>query len=278
MHISQDKQKLIEFLKEKALWVRRQTLMIHKIAPETRLASSLSDVEIFVALYYGGILKFTPNDINWHGRDRFIVSKGHGAISLYPVLADLGYFPMEELKRVCKEDSFLGGIPDIIIPGFETTNGSLGQGLGVACGMAVALKREKSDAAVFVLIGDGELYEGSVWESIMFAAEHKLDNLTIIIDNNKICMLDYCRNIIDLTPLEKKFRTFNWKVKTIDGHDVKKIYNTLHAVKTDRSGRPKAVIADTVKGRGVPQLEGDSLCHIRSMKEDEINNLLEWRK
>lgn len=278
MHVFQDKQKLIGFLKEKTLWVRKQTLMIHKIAPETRLASSLSDVEIFVALYYGRILKFNPKDINWQERDRFIISKGHGAISLYPVLADLGYFPMEELNKVCQRDSFLGGIPDIIIPGFETTNGSLGHGLGVACGMAVALKRKKSDSAVFVLIGDGELYEGSVWEAIMFASEHKLDNLVVIIDNNKICMLDYCKNIIDLTPLEKKFRTFNWKVKTIDGHDVRKIYNTLHAVKVDRSGRPKVVIADTVKGRGVPQLEGDSLCHIKSLKGDEINDLLEGQK
>ena len=252
--------------------------MIHKIAPETRLASSLSDVEILVALYYGGILKFDPKNINWQGRDRLIVSKGHGAISLYPILADLGYFPTEELNRVCQEGSFLGGIPDIIIPGFETTNGSLGQGLGVACGMAAALKRKKSDSAVFVLLGDGELYEGSVWEAIMFASEHQLDNLTVIIDNNKICMLDYCKNIIDLTPLEKKFRTFNWKVKTIDGHDVRKIYNTLRSLKIDRSGSPKVVIADTIKGRGVPQLEGDSLCHIKSLKEVEINDLLEGPK
>jgi len=278
MNIPQDTQKLIEFLKEKALWVRRQTLMIHKIAPETRLASSLSDVEIFVALYYGGILKFDPKDINWQGRDRLIVSKGHGAISLYPILADLGYFPMEELNRVCKEESFLGGIPDIIIPGFETTNGSLGQGLGVACGMAVALKRQKSDASVFVLVGDGELYEGSVWEAIMFASEHKLDNLTVIIDNNKICMLDFCKNVIDMAPLEKKFRTFNWKVKTIDGHDVQKTYNTLRSAKIDRNGSPKVVIANTIKGRGVPQLEGDSLCHIKSLKEVEINDLLEGQK
>lgn len=267
-----------KFMKEKAVWVRKKTLNIHKIAPETRLASSLSDVEIFVALYYGNILKFDPRNTAWEGRDRFIISKGHGAISLYPILADLGYFPAEELNRVCQEGSFLGGIPDIIIPGFETTNGSLGQGLGVACGTAVALKRKKSDSEVFVLLGDGELYEGSVWEAIMFASEHQLDNLIVVIDNNKICMLDYCKNIIDLTPLEKKFRAFNWEVKTIDGHDIEAVYNTLHALKGDRSGRPKVVIADTVKGRGVPQLENDSLCHIKSLKEDEINDLLEEQK
>ena len=109
----------------------------------------------------------------------------------------------------------------------------------------------------------------------MFASEHQLDNLIVVIDNNKICMLDYCKNIIDLTPLEKKFRAFHWEVKTIDGHNIEAVYNTLHALKGDRSSRPKVVIADTVKGRGVPQLENDSLCHIKSLKEDEINDLLE---
>lgn len=265
---------LMQFLRDKALWVRKETLKIHKIAPETRLASSLSDVEIFVALYYGKILKFDPKNLNWQERDRFIISKGHGAISLYPILADMGYFPAEELNRACQEGSFLGGIPDIIIPGFETTNGSLGQGLGVACGMAVALKRKQSNSEVFVLLGDGELYEGSVWEAIMFASEHKLDNLVVVIDNNKICMLDYCKNIIDLTPLGNKFKAFNWEVKTIDGHDIEAVYNALHTLKGDRSGHPKVVIANTVKGRGVPQLENDSLCHIKSLKEDEINDLL----
>jgi transketolase len=179
------------------------------------------------------------------------------------------------LNRVCQEGSFLGGIPDIIIPGFETTNGSLGQGLGVACGISLALKRRNADLKVFVLLGDGELYEGSVWEAIMFASEHKLNNLIVIVDNNKICMLDYCKNIIDLAPLEEKFKLFKWKVgTTIDGHDVEAVYNALQALKEDKGSHPKVLIADTVKGKGVPQLERDSLCHTKSLKEDEINVLL----
>ena len=261
-------------LKKKALWVRQETLKIHKIAPETRLASSLSAVEIFVALYYGGILNFNPKSINWEERDRFIISKGHGSISFYPILADLGYFDKKELNRVCKEGSFLGGIPDPIIPGYETINGSLGHGLGVACGIALALKRRNRDEKVFVLVGDGELYEGSVWEAVMFAGEHKLDNLILIIDNNKICMLDYCKNILDLEPIEEKFRVHKWAVDRVDGHDIVRLYESLQRLKGGAEGKPKVLIADTVKGKGVKCLEGDSLCHIKSIKQEDIDPII----
>ena len=264
----------MDLLKEKAIWVRKETLKIHKIAPETRIASSLSPVEIFVTLYYGKILDYNAKKIDWKERDRFIISKGHGAISLYPILADLGYFDKNELKNVCKEGTFLGGIPDSIIPGFETINGSLGHGLGVACGIALALKRKKAKEMVFVLLGDGELYEGSVWEAIMFAGEHKLDNLNVILDNNRICMLDYCKKILDLEPHEEKFKAFKWNVRTVDGHDVKQLYNSLIALKGERNNRPKLLIANTIKGKGVPSLETDPLCHIKNLKPAEIDKIL----
>lgn len=262
------------FLKQKALWVRQETLKIHKIAPETRLASSLSAVEIFVTLYYGGIIKFDPENIKWECRDRFVISKGHGSISFYPILADLGYFSKKELSRVCKEGSFLGGIPDPIIPGYETMNGSLGHGLGVACGMALALKRRNRKENVFVLLGDGELYEGSVWEAVMFSGEHRLDNLVLIIDNNKICMLDYCKNILDIEPIEEKFRVHKWAVDRVDGHDIVRLYESLQRLKGDAEGKPKVLIADTVKGKGVQCLEGDSLCHIKSLKQEDIDQII----
>ena len=265
---------MIEFLKDKALWVRKETLNIHRIAQETRLASSLSCVEILVVLHYGKILSFNPANIKWEERDRFIISKGHGAISFYPILADLGYFSKEELSRVCKEGSFLGGIPDCIIPGFETTNGSLGHGLGVACGMALALERKNRNEKVIVLIGDGELYEGSIWEAVMFAGEHKLDNLILIIDNNKVCMLDYCKNILDLEPLNEKFKVFKWDVEAVNGHDVNQIYNTLMNLKEERNKRPKVLIANTIKGKGVPSLETDPLSHIKVLKEKEIDTAI----
>ena len=265
---------LCDSLTQKTLWVKRELLLIHKIAPETRLASSLSDIEIFVALYYGGILKFDSKNIHWENRDRFVISKGHGAISLYPILADLGFFDKAELSKVCTEDSMLGGIPDNI-PGFETINGSLGQGLGVACGMALALKRKKLlDVKMFVLLGDGELYEGSVWEAIMFAGHHRLGNIVLIVDSNKIAMLDYCKNIIDLEPLGNKFNAFKWKVNNVNGHNVEELYTALNKYKNDTSDQPKVLIADTIKGNGVPELEKDPLCHIKSLKSEEVDKLL----
>jgi len=265
----------IQFLKDKALWVRKETLDIHRIAQDTRLASSLSSVEIFVALFYGKVLNFDPKDIRWGNRDRFIISKGHGSISLYPILADLGFFDAGELKRVCKEGTFLGGIPDPIIPGYETVNGSLGHGLGVGCGIALALKRRKKSEGVFVLLGDGELYEGSVWEAVMFAGEHKLDNLIMIIDNNKVCMLDYCKNVIDLEPIEEKFKSFRWAVERLDGHKISQLYDSLLNLKENKNNKPKLLIADTIKGKGVPSLETDPLSHIKNIRPEDIDKVIE---
>lgn len=266
------------FLKNKASWVWKETLKIHKLAQETRIASSLSPVEIFVVLYYGKILSFNPKNINWKQRDRLIISKGHGAVSLYPILTDLGYFSKVKLQDVCKNGSFLGSIPDPIIPGIETVNGSLGHGLGVASGMALALREKGSKNRVFVLLGDGELYEGSVWEAIMFASEHKLRNLILVIDSNKICMLDHCKKILNLEPLEHKFKVFNWVTKRVDGHNVDKLYRAFCSLLKNKSNRPKVLIADTRKGNGVPGLENDALCHIKNVKAEMIDRLIRDRK
>ena len=269
-----DKKKLFKLLEEKARWVKKETLKIHKAAAETRLASSLSAVEIFTVLYYGGLIKFSAKDIGSENRDRFIISKGHGAISFYPVLADLGFFPIKDLGRVCREGSILGGIPDPVIPGFETINGSLGHGLGVACGIALALNRKKRKETVFVLMGDGELNEGSVWEAVMFAGMHKLDNLILIVDNNKACMLDFCKNVIDMSPLDKKFKAFKWDMNSVDGHNIGELYEALESFKEKRGGMPKVLIADTVKGKGVPHLEVDPLSHIKNLKPEEAEALI----
>jgi len=261
-------------LKDKALWVRKETLKIHRIAQDTRIASSLSAVEIFVALYYGDLMRFDPRTPRWEGRDRLIISKGHGSISLYPILADVGYFDTSELLRVCKPGSFLGGIPDPIIPGYESVNGSLGHGLGVASGMALGLLNKGSDRTVYVLIGDGELYEGSIWEAVMFAGQHRLDNLVCIIDSNKACMLDYCRNILDIEPMEPKIANFRWQVESVDGHDLVQVHGALRRFREDRHGRPKCLIANTVKGKGVRSLESDPLSHIKNVPPHEIDAVI----
>lgn len=262
-------------LRAKAHWVWRETLAIHRRAPETRLASSLSAVEIFVALYYGGVLRFDPAEPLMELRDRCVISKGHGSICMYPILADLGYFAMEELQRVCQTGSFLGGIPDPVIPGYETVNGSLGHGLGVATGMAMGLKCKGSDRSVFIVTGDGELHEGANWEAIMFASQHNLDNMNLIVDDNGISMLGYTDDIVSHDPLAVRLTAFGWDCLEVDGHDVAAVQTSLLAMKENRGGKPKALIAKTLKGHGVPGLENAPLSHIINPKPDLLDRLLE---
>jgi len=263
----------IELIKKKADWVKRELLKIHKIAPGIRLASSLSCIEILTTLYYGKIVNYDPKDIFWEQRDRFIISKAHGSVSFYPILADLGYFDIKQLKMVGEPGGILGDIPDCSIPGYETVNGSLGHGLGVACGISLALKTKNCKERVFVLLGDGELYEGSVWEAIMFASHHNLDNLILIIDNNKICMLDYCKNIIDLDPIDEKFKAFGWDSTILDGHNIHELYRVLSSMRQESRQRPRVIIANTIKGKGVTRLETDSLCHIKALSIEEIDQI-----
>ncbi|MCP5196303.1 MAG: transketolase [Gammaproteobacteria bacterium] len=262
-------------LQEKSHWVWRETLAIHRRAPETRLASSLSSIEIFVALYYGGVLRFDAANPRSEERDRCIISKGHGSICMYPILADLGFFSMNELKRVCEAGSFLGGIPDPVIPGYETVNGSLGHGLGVAAGIALGLKCKGSDRRVFVIAGDGELHEGANWEAIMFAAQHQLDNLHLIVDNNRISMLGYTDDIVSHGALASRLTAFGWNCLEVDGHDVASVQATLMQQKAENGSGPKALIARTLKGHGVPGLENAPLSHIINPKPELIDRLLE---
>ncbi|SCY20861.1 transketolase [Nitrosospira sp. Nl5] len=262
-------------LSEKARWVWEETLRIHRRSPETRVASSLSPIEIFVVLYYGGFLRQDSGNPRWAGRDRCIISKGHGSLCMYPILADLGYFPMEELEKVCQEGSFLGGIPDPVIPGYETVNGSLGHGAGVSSGMALALKRLEKDQAVYVVTGDGELHEGSNWEAFMFAAQHRLDNLTVIVDNNQISMLGPTDEIVSHRDLRNKFEAFGWAARDVpDGHSVTAIGEALLECRHDRSGKPKVVIVNTRKGNRVPGLENAPLSHVTAIKSDLVDQLL----
>jgi transketolase len=265
----------IKELEEKAAWVRKETLKLHMRAPGTRIASSLSDVEIFVSLYYGEILQFDSKNPLWNNRDRLVISKGHGAISLYPILADLGFFEINELNYISTETSFLGNIPDTGIPGFETINGSVGHGLGIACGMALALKKYKSQSKVFILSGDGELNEGSVWEAVAFASFHNLNNIIMIVDNNKMSMLGYQKEILGLEPLEEKLKAFGWYVERHPGNNLFKLHAALEKLKNDKKEKPKALIADTIKGKGIPDLEKDVLSHVRVLNRNEIERILE---
>jgi transketolase len=262
-------------LHQKANWVWQETLKIHERSPETRVASSLSPIEIFVVLLYGGFISYDPKNPFWEKRDRLIISKGHGSLCMYPILADLNYFDKSELEKVCCEGSFLGGIPDPIIPGYETINGSLGHGCGVGSGIAFALKTKKMNQSVFVITGDGELHEGSNWEAFMFAAHHQLENLIVIVDNNKISMLGHTDDILSHRDLVSKFQAFGWYADRIeDGHSVKSIYNALNSLKKSSVKKPKALIVNTNKGNKVPGLMNTPLSHVTAIKPDLIKQLL----
>ena len=262
-----------EELKTKATWVWEETLRIHRSSPETRVASSLSPIEIFVVLYYGGVLRQNPKDPLSPDRDRCVISKGHGSLCMYPILADLGFFSKDELRKVCQSGSFLGGIPDPVIPGYETVNGSLGHGVGVGAGMALALKRRGAVQNVFVVTGDGELHEGSNWEAFMFAAQHELSNLTVIVDNNQISMLGPTDSIVSHRDLAEKLKAFGWDAITIkDGHNVIEIQDAMLSPRSMR--KPLMIIANTHKGHRVPGLEDTDLSHVTAIKPELIDELL----
>jgi len=266
--IDTDFNEIAQYLIAKADWVRKETIKIHLLAPETRLASSLSCVEILTVLFYGQII------VRDHKEDYFIPSKAHGTISLYPILADLGYISFQELKKVCNNGSLLGAIPDPNIPWYRTLNGSLGQGLGLGCGIAYGLKAKNDTRKIFVLIGDGELNEGSMWEAIMFAGHHELSNLIVILDKNKTSMLDRCQNILHLDPIEDKFKVFNWLTRVVNGHNVMELYYSLKDFRSVKTSKPKILIANTIKGKGIPLLENDPQSHIRTITTKELNNIM----
>lgn len=262
-------------LKDKAIQIKKSTLQIHKKAQGTRIASSLSPIEIFVVLFYGGFIKFDPKNQYWKERDRLIISKGHGSICMYPLLADIGFFNSKELDMVCQKGSFLGSIPDPIIPGYETVNGSLGHGLGVGCGISIALNRQGVNSKIYVVMGDGELYEGAVWEAALFAGGKNLGNLVLIIDNNKKAMLNYLEKIVDLSSIADKFKAFGWNVETTNGHDIDELYNVFQKISRANDNRPTVVIADTIKGKGIKMLEESPLCHILSIEPETIEEIID---
>lgn len=268
------KQTSLSYLKEKADWLRLETLILHQRAPGTRVASALSCIEVLTVLYYADLLQHDPSDPRHPLRDRVIPSKGHGLMCLYPILSDLGYFPADELDKIGEDGALLTIIPEPSIPGIETINGSLGHGLGVACGMALALKRKGVDRHVYCICGDGELNEGAVWEAIMFAGHHHLDNLVLIVDDNKVSMLGFQETILNLQPLEDKFAAFDWESQTVNGHDLSQVFNCLSNFKSSTKNAPKVMIAETQKGRGVPWLVEDPLCHVKTLKSAEIDDII----
>ncbi len=251
--------KKIKELKEKAVEIRKELLkMIHR-AGTGHTGGSLSSTDILIALYYE-IMNIDPANPDWKKRDRFILSKGHSVEAYYCILADLGFFSKNELETFLQFKTRLIGHPNNKVPGIEMNTGALGHGLSIGAGMAQAAKMDGKDFRVFTLMGDGEQAEGSVWEAAMSAAHYKLDNLTGIIDRNKLQITGNTEQVMAIEPLAEKWLSFGWEVKTINGHDLDQIIKTLHKIPF-KKGKPSLVIAETVKGKGISFMENDPSWH-----------------
>lgn len=237
------------------------------------VGSSLSLIEIMRVLY-DDVLRFRADDPDWEGRDRCILSKGHGCLALYVMLADKGFFPVETLDTFCQRDSILGGHPEAgKVPGVEASTGALGHGLPIGVGRALGLRMKGSDAQVFVVTGDGEINEGSVWEAALSASKHRLDNLTVMVDYNKIQSAGSTAEIMDLEPLVDKWRAFGFATAEVDGHDVGALRALLKKLPLEE-GRPTAIVCHTVKGKGVNFAEHDANWHHKSsIKPDVVEKL-----
>lgn len=253
--------KSINELEKKANWVRNQVLSMIVSANKGHIGGAFSCADILTALYYGDVLKYNSHDPSWFGRDRFILSKGHSAPTLYAILADLGFFSMSELNSFCQKGSMLGSHPDRSIPGVEANTGSLGHGLSVATGMALSGKMGKKNHLVFVVLGDGECQEGSVWEAAMFAGHYKINNLVAIIDYNRQTATDFIDNSVDLEPFINKWKDFNWDVRSVNGHSFEELLKVFSDVRTREILKPLVVIASTIKGKGVSFMEGSLPWH-----------------
>jgi transketolase len=224
------------------------------------IGSSLSLVEILRVLY-DDVLRFRADQPKWPERDRMILSKGHGCLALYVMLADKGFIPPETLDTFCRRDSILGGHPEAgKIPGVEASTGALGHGLSVGVGMALAARMQGRDSRVFVVMGDGEINEGSVWEAALSAGKHGLSNLTAIIDYNKIQSAGPTREIQDLEPLLDKWRAFNFAAEEVGGHDVSALRDVMARLPFEPK-RPSAIVCHTVKGKGIGFAENDANWH-----------------
>ena len=246
--------------------------MVHR-ANASHVGSCLSMADI-LAVLYGCVLRVDPAWPDWPDRDRFILSKGHAGAAVYAVLAERGFFPKEWLDIYCQDGSKLAGhITSHGVPGVEVSTGSLGHGLSIGCGMALAGKRDGRDSRVVVLLSDGELDEGSNWEAILFAPQHKLDNLVAIVDYNKIQGVGRIEDVLDLNPLATKWSAFQWSVREIDGHSHEGILSALSSLPFS-GGRPSVIIAHTIKGKGVSFMEDQLAWHYKSPNEQQLAQAL----
>lgn len=252
--------------------LRKKVYQIAHFAGGGHMGSAFSAADIISVLYFDNILKYDASNPEWKDRDKVILSKGHASYVLYAALAKAGYFPEKELRYVGQPGSKFGGHPKMHdIPGVEASTGALGHGLSFAIGIAYANKMDKRQSHVYVILGDGECQEGSIWEGALSAPTLELDNLTVVIDHNKLQAMDEMENIIHMYPFADKWKSFGWNVLEINGHDYVEIREALLARKP---GKPVLVIANTVKGKGVSFMENVPIWHYRMPNEQELPILM----
>lgn len=258
-------------LKSLTKHLRHDIIRMIEAAGNGHPGGSLSIIDILTVLYWK-FLKHDPKQPAWEGRDRFILSKGHACPALYAVMAHRGYFPTADLLNLRKLGSPLQGHPDRLrMPGIEFSTGSLGQGLSVGVGMAIAAKTDKKDWKTVVVLGDGEMQEGQCWEAFMSAPKFKLDNLIAIVDFNNGQIDGPVNEVMNIEPLADKLKTFNWEVQAVDGHDLAAIENALARAWAAKDGKPQAIVANTVKGKGVSFMEHNIAWHGNAPKKEDAD-------
>lgn len=252
-----------ERLRDRAEFIRTETVRLIEIAKVGHYSSVFSAAEIFAALYYD-VMTIDPAAPDWPDRDRFLMGKGHAAVGLYPVLADLGFYPPSALDDYAHLGSAFGDHPDMTkIPGIDFSSGSIGHALSNGAGMALAARMAGREFTVFVMVGDGEMQEGQVWEAALSASHHRLDRLVAIVDRNGYQLDGSVDDVIGIEPLADKWRAFGWRVVEVDGHDVGAVRRTLEEAKRRESdGIPTCIIAHTLKGKGVAYMETEPGWHL----------------
>lgn len=251
--------------------VRKNIIEMVYTAKSGHPGGSLSITDILTVLYFKELNISNPKDEN---RDRLVLSKGHCSTALYAILAEKGFIPKEDLKTFRKTNSYLQGHPDMNkIPGIDMTTGSLGQGLSVSNGMAIAGKLNKKDYRVYCILGDGEIEEGQIWEAAMTSAHYKLDNICVIVDNNNLQIDGTIEDVMNSNPIDKKFESFGFNTIVIDGHDYNQISNAFDIAKQTK-GKPTAIIAKTIKGKGISYMENNVVWHGKAPNEEEYNEAI----
>ena len=261
-------------LDRRSLDLRKMIVRVLEAGGRGHLGSALSLVEILRVLY-DDVLRYDPKNPDWFHRDRFILSKGHGCLALYVILAEKGFFPQSELWRFCKKDGILGGHPEIRVPGVEVSTGSLGHGLPIGIGLALNAVYEKAEYRTVVIVGDGECNEGSIWEAALCASKHKLSNLTVIVDYNKQQSYGSTFEVLDLEPFVDKWRSFGFATAEVDGHNVDQLRDVLFHLPL-QTHKPNAIISHTIKGKGIEFVERNLEWHHKSgLSAHELQLLLE---